>query len=76
MQLYTFETSIPYSDIDSILALTKQTVRKLRKEDPRISLCQLVDIGIKNQSHGVNIILYFAKKPAEKRKYQLSLGSS
>jgi len=75
MQLYTFETNIPYSDIDSILASIKLRIRNLRKEDARIRVCQLVDIGIRNQSNGVNIILYFAKKPSTK-EYQFSLGSS
>ncbi len=75
MQLHTFETTIPYSDVDRVLATVKRKIKELRNQDPKIKLCKLVDVGMKNHNNGINVILYFADKPVKKGS-QLSIGSS
>jgi len=66
MESFQYQLNIPYTDINSIVALVRHKITQLRQTDPKLAAYQLADIGMKKTRRGVNITLYFAPKMLHK----------
>jgi len=59
MQAYVYQAAVKYQSSVEILAAIRDTVRRLREENPELQHYQLADVGLKRGRHVVNVTLFF-----------------
>jgi hypothetical protein len=59
MQAYVYQASLEYQSSVEMLESIRETVQRLRAENPELRRYELADMGLKRAKDVVNVTLFF-----------------